>query len=146
MSTLPGPIIFIDSFRRLSRKCNVVKGILRGTMLEHERINGNWRALCGPGAIVEIVKGTTEALIEDVGSTKRKRTVIANRETSSNDSTCLRRSIELELIVGGDVASTALLVFEHTILECNGKRPWLFAIYNGVTIFTTTGRGCDSAG
>lgn len=41
-------------------------------MLEHERINGDGRALCGPRAIVEIVEGAAEALIEDVGSSQCK--------------------------------------------------------------------------
>lgn len=90
-------------------------------MLEHERINKNWRALCGPRAIVEVVEGAAEALIEDTGSTKRKRTITANREASGNDGAGLRRSIELKLVVGGNVTSAAEVVFENTILECNAK-------------------------
>lgn len=114
-------------------------------MLEHERINGNRRALCGPRAIVEIVEGATEALIENIGSTKCKRAIVTNREASSNDCAGLRGSIKLQLIIRGDVANAALLVFEDTILERNGKRTWLFAVQQGVTIFICAGRECDSA-
>lgn len=90
-------------------------------MLEQERINKNWRALCRPRAIVEVVEGAAKALVEDTGSTKRERTITANREASGNDGAGLRRSIELKLVVGGNVTSAAVLVFDDTILECNAK-------------------------
>lgn len=113
-------------------------------MLEHERINSDRRALCRPRPIIEVVEGATEASIEDVGSTKRKRTIIANREACGDDSSGLRRSIKLKLIIGGDVTNPALLVFENTVLERNGKRIWLFAVQNGVTITIIAGWRYDN--
>lgn len=121
-----------------------MKSVLGSTLLEHERINGNRRALCRPRAIVEVVEGATEASIEDVGSTKRKRTIVANREACGDDSSGLRRSIKLKLIIGSDVADAALLIFENTVLERNGKRIWLFAVQDGVTIITVAGWRYDS--
>lgn len=122
-----------------------MKSFLSRTMLEHERIDDNWRALRGPRAIVEVVEAAAETLIENGRSTKRKRTIIANREASSNDSAGLRRSIKLKLIIGGDVACAATLVFEDTILERNGKRTGLFAVHYGVTVLSPAGWRCDSA-
>lgn len=89
-------------------------------MLEHERMDGNGRALCGPRPIVKVVEGATEASIKHVGSAESKRTIVADREASSYDSAGLWRSIKLKLVIGSDVARAALLVFENTILQRNG--------------------------
>ena len=46
-----------------------------------------------------------------------ERAILADRETGSVDGVRLRRSVVLELVVGGNVSSTALVILEDTALE-----------------------------
>ncbi len=91
--------------------------------LDQKSINENWGALRSPRAIVKVIEATAQALVEDVGSAQREGTVIARRETSCDDGTCLRGSIKLELVIGGDISRPPILVLENTILKGDCKRP-----------------------
>ncbi len=91
-------------------------------MLEHECVDGNWRALSGPVAIVQVIEASAQALVEDVGGTQRKRAIAANGETGGEDSAGLGRGVKLELVVCSDVPSTALGVRKDPIGESERKR------------------------
>lgn len=87
------------------------------TLLEHEGVDGDRRALSGPVTIVEVVEASAQALVEDVGAAQGKRTIAADRESSREESTGLGRGVELKLVVGGDVSSASFGVLEDTVGE-----------------------------
>lgn len=80
-------------------------------------------ALVASGLVVEVVEVAAQALEEDSGAAEGKRAVAASRPASSVDSASLGRAVELELVVGGDVAGTVLGVGENTVLEGDLKLP-----------------------
>jgi hypothetical protein len=80
-----------------------------------EDLNG--RALLGPPAIVEVVEVAGLALVEDGRSAEGQGTIAALREASGVDGACLRGPVKLELVVGGDVASSALRILNDAVVE-----------------------------
>lgn len=78
-------------------------------------------ALGSPGTIVQVVKGSTQAFVEDSRGAESERAVRANRETSSVDGSSLGRSIELELVVGRNISGSALSIVELAIGEGESK-------------------------
>lgn len=79
------------------------------------------RALVAGGLVVKVVEGTAQALVEDGRVTKGKSAVAADRPARGVDGTSLGRLVELELVVGGDVASAALVVSQDTVGEGHGE-------------------------
>lgn len=90
-------------------------------MRNKESIDDDGRALRRPRPIVEVEEATAEALVKHTCATQSKRTVVADREPGRDDGASLRRSIELELVVGCNVSRSTCLVLENTILKCDGK-------------------------
>lgn len=74
-----------------------------------------------PAAIIQVVEGARETLIEDRGATQRKGAIAANGEAAGVDGSCLSRAIKLELVVGSDISSTALGIGEDPIGEADGQ-------------------------
>lgn len=74
-------------------------------------------ALSGGVLVVEVVEGAAQALVEDSRVAEGEGAVLTDGPAGSVDGTSLGRTVELELVVGGDVASAALGVGEDTILE-----------------------------
>lgn len=70
---------------------------------------------------VDVVEISAQTLPPDVLCTKGNSVVGAEGEASSIDGSCLGRSIKLELIVGGNVASSASLILQDTATESEGK-------------------------
>ena len=91
------------------------RGLL--TVDERERLDGDGRTLSGPFAVVEIVEVAAEALPEDVGAAQSQAAVAADGEASSVDGAGLGWLIELELVVGGNVASTADSIGQDAVAE-----------------------------
>lgn len=73
-------------------------------------VDVNWRALASSRLIVEIIKRSTEALVEDCGAAKGKGAVCADGESTRIDGTLLRWTIELELVIRSDVSSASMRV------------------------------------
>lgn len=67
--------------------------------------------------VVQVVKGAAEALVEDGGAAEGEGGVAADGPTAGEDGTGLRRRIELELSVRGDVAGAVDRVREDAVLE-----------------------------
>lgn len=65
-----------------------------------------------PIAVIKVVEVSADALIEDVGSTEGERAIVAKGEASGIDSSGLGRTVELELVVGGDISSALLGIRE----------------------------------
>lgn len=76
-------------------------------------LNVDWRALSGRVVVVQVVEGAAEALVPGGVVTDGERVVAADREPGGVDGTSLRWLVELELVVGRNVASAALRVLEH---------------------------------
>ena len=83
----------------------------------------NLVALLASGLVVKVVEVAAQALEEDSGVAEGKRAVAASRPASSVDGASLGRAVELELVVGGDVAGAVLGVGENTVLEGDLKLP-----------------------
>ncbi len=77
-------------------------------LLKHESVDVNRGALSSPRSVVEVVEVAAQALVEDAGSPKSKGAVCAVGETSGVNSASLGWGIELELVVGSNVASASL--------------------------------------
>ena len=67
--------------------------------------------------MVEIVKGTAQAAVEDGTAANGECAVLADRPSAGEESSGLCWVVELELLVGNDLASTTFLVGELAILE-----------------------------
>jgi hypothetical protein len=78
-------------------------------------VDVDWRTLSRPVAVVQVVEGTREALVEGGRTAKCERAVSADREARGEDSAGLRGTVELELEVGGDVTSATEGVEEDAI-------------------------------
>lgn len=87
----------------------------RGAAANHYYVN--WRALSGIVLVVEVVEVAAQALVPSGVGAECERTILADGETSGVDGTSLGWVIELELVVGGDIASAALRVLEDTTGE-----------------------------
>lgn len=92
-----------------------------GTTLDN--VDVDLVALVASGLVVEVVEVAAQALEEDSGVAEGKRAVAASRPASSVDGASLGRAVELELVVGGDVAGAVLGVGENTVLEGDLKLP-----------------------
>ena len=84
---------------------------------ECERLDGDGRTLSRPLAVVEIVEVAAEALPEDVGAAESQAAIAADGEAGGVDGAGLGWLVELELVVGGDVAGTANRVGQHAVAE-----------------------------
>lgn len=93
----------------------------RGSTLDN--VDVDLVALVASGLVVEVVEVAAQALEEDSGVAEGKRAVAASRPASSVDGASLGRAVELELVVGGDVAGAVLGVGENTVLEGDLKLP-----------------------
>ena len=87
------------------------------TLLQLNSRDGDGVALCGPLAVIHVAEVATQALEEDVGATKSKRSVRIEREAGGKNSFRLRRPIELELEVGCNIASASLGILEDVIFK-----------------------------
>ena len=86
-------------------------------LLQLNSHDGDGIALCGPLAVIQVVEVATQALAEDVGATKSKRSVRTEREAGGKNSFRLRRPIELELEVGCNTASASLGILEDVVFK-----------------------------
>jgi len=82
-----------------------------------ERLDGDGGALGGPVAVVEVVETTAEALPEDVGAAEGQAAVSAHGEAGGVDGTSLRWLVELELVVGRNVAGAANRVSQDAVAK-----------------------------
>lgn len=76
----------------------------------------DWLTLRGPVAVIQVVELARAALVEDLGGTKGQVAVVASREARGSEGASLRRTVELELVVIGDITSSLLLVGKDTVL------------------------------
>jgi hypothetical protein len=91
-------------------------------------VNDGWRADVERLTIVQVVERSTVssrgvsalALVEDVGSTEREGTIAADGPSSSVDGTGLRRTVELELVICGDITGSLGGVGEFAVDESDG--------------------------
>lgn len=74
--------------------------------------NGDSLALFRPVLVVQVVEIAGQAAVEGLVSAESQQVVIADGETAGVDGASLRRTIELELGVGGNVASTVFRVVQ----------------------------------
>lgn len=87
------------------------------TLLEHESVDVNGRALSSPGSVVEVIEAAAQALVEDAGSTEGQSAVATSRETGGVNRTSLGWRIELELVVGRNVSRASLGILQDTVVE-----------------------------
>jgi len=85
------------------------------TARHHKNLDG--RALFRPPAIVQVVKVTRAALVEDGRITQSEGAIAADGETRRVDGTRLGRLVELELVIGGNVSGAAGRIGDDTTLE-----------------------------
>ena len=83
------------------------------TSLQDVDVDG--RALVASGLVVKVVEVTAQALVEDGRATDGKSAVAADGETRGVDGTGLGRLVELELVVGSNVTSAALVIGQDTV-------------------------------
>ncbi|PSE10589.1 hypothetical protein C7G95_19175, partial [Acinetobacter nosocomialis] len=74
-------------------------------------------ALLSPVLVVQVVEVARQAAVEGLVAAKSKQVVLADGETAGVDGASLRRSIELELEVGGDVTSAVLRVVDGVVRQ-----------------------------
>jgi hypothetical protein len=89
------------------------------TSLEDVDVDGG--ALVTSGLVVEVVEVTAQALVEDGRGADGKSAVAADGETRGVDGTGLGRLVELELVVGSNVTSTALVVSQDTVVKSDSQ-------------------------
>ena len=75
----------------------------------------NRRALLSPPAVVQVVEVARLALVEDGRAAQRQGAVAALGEASCVYGAGLRGPVKLELVVGSDVAGSALRILEDTV-------------------------------
>jgi len=83
------------------------------TSLQDVDVDG--RALVASGLVVKVVEVTAQALVEDGRATDGKSAVAADGETRGVDGTGLGGLVELELVVGSNVTSAALVIGQDTV-------------------------------
>ena len=76
----------------------------------------NGVALAANGGGVKVVEATAQALVPD-GAGESEGAVAADGETAGVDGVALERSVELELLVGGDITLALLGVGQDTVGE-----------------------------
>ena len=77
---------------------------------------------------VDVVELSAQTLPPDILCTNGKSAVGAEGEASSINGSGLGRSIKLELIVGGNVTSSASLILENTATESEGEGARLLSL------------------
>ena len=103
------------------------------TLLQLNSRDGDGIAPCSPLAVIQVVEVATQALVEDVGATKSKRSVRTEREAGGKNSFRLRRPIELELEVGCNIASASLGILEDVIFKGDCKLTFSIASNHLIT-------------
>jgi hypothetical protein len=71
--------------------------------------------------VVQVIEATAQAFVEDCGTTKGERAVAAGREPSGVDCSRLRRVIELELVVGSNITSTAAGIVQLAVEQVDNQ-------------------------
>lgn len=92
----------------------------RGTALDGATTNGldvDRAALATLGLVVQVVEVSAQALVEDSLVAEDERAVVANSPARGVDRIGLEDVVELELVVGDDLTSAAVLVLEDTVVE-----------------------------
>lgn len=84
---------------------------------EAQRGDCDCDALRRPVDRVEVVKVTREALVPHAAATQGEGAVCADGEARRVDGAALRRIVELELVVRGNIAGATLGVFEDRVVE-----------------------------
>lgn len=74
-------------------------------------------ALCANPFVVEVAKGAAHTPPPPCGASNGERVVAADGEAAGVDGTSLGRAVKLELAVGNDRTSAAVLVVEDAVLE-----------------------------
>lgn len=74
-------------------------------------------ALATLGLVVQVVEVSAQALVEDSLVAKDEGAVVADSPARSVDRIGLEDVVELELVVGDDLTSAAVLVLEDTVVE-----------------------------
>ena len=77
--------------------------------------------LSSPVTVVQVVKGSTEALPEDAAATETKSSIFTDGKSSGIDGTGLWWIVELELVVGSNITGTTLRILEDTIVKSQRK-------------------------
>jgi hypothetical protein len=80
---------------------------------QHDDVDG--RALLGRPAVVQVVEGARRALPEDGRVAQGERAVGAGREARRDERAGLRGVVELELVVGRDVARAGVVVGQDAV-------------------------------
>jgi hypothetical protein len=80
-----------------------------------EDVDVDGRALVTSGLVVEVVEVAAQALVEDGGGANGKSAVAADGETRGVDGAGLGGLVELELVVGSNVTSAALVISQDTV-------------------------------
>ena len=83
------------------------------------------RALRGIVRVVQVVERAAQALVPHCITTDGERAVGADGEPRGVDGASLWWVVELELLIGRDVASAALRIHENTIVEGDDERGML---------------------
>lgn len=64
-------LVNISSLRRCDKEVgSSMQEADSRAVLEHENVDGDWRALRSPVSVVQVVEAATQALVKDVGTTK----------------------------------------------------------------------------
>lgn len=79
--------------------------------------DGDSLALLSPVLVVQVVEVARQAAVEGLVGAEGQQVVLANGETAGVDGTSLRRTIELELEVGGNVTGALLGVVDGLIRQ-----------------------------
>jgi hypothetical protein len=93
----------------------------RGNTASLEDVDVDGRALRTSGLVVEVVEVTAQALVEDSRGADGEGSVAADGETRGVDGTGLGGLVELELVVGGNVTSAALVIGQDTVGKSNSQ-------------------------
>ena len=83
------------------------------TGLEDVDVDGG--ALVTSGLVIEVVEVATQALVEDGRGADGESAVAADGEARGVDGTSLGGLVELELVVGSNVTSAALIISQDTV-------------------------------
>lgn len=75
------------------------------------------RALCSPGAVVQVEKVAAGTLVEDGRAAECEGAVSTNGETRREQCASLSGLVELELVVCGNVSGSALRILDNSVLE-----------------------------
>lgn len=98
---------------------NLPVGRLRYRVLGAARYcdDGDGLALFRPCSVVQVVEAARPTLVECLGRAQRQPEILADGESAVEESASLRRSIELELVVGSNISSPTLCIHSNSVVQ-----------------------------